>query len=78
MKKLKKFVYRMYFDKRTGNIIGINTQQFKKKCAYKEQCPVPDIQAFVLSDLDRKLPPLLGQVPKSVIEVEAHLEVFEK
>ena len=79
MKKLKKFVFKLYFDIKTGAPIGYNSRTGCLNCNVRkragldvEMCP-PPIQQLVIADLDKELPPLIGK-PKHVIE--AHAEVF--
>ena len=80
MKKLKAFWFKAYFDKKTGNPIGVNTRNHCVNCGVRKQvgapieaCP-PEVGGLIIADLDRELPPLVKDKKSDVIE--AHVEMF--
>jgi len=82
MKKLKRFWFKAYFDKASGNPIGINTRNHCVNCQIRKQvgappeaCP-PEVGGLIIADLDRALPPIIGK-PDSVIEANVEMFFYE-
>jgi hypothetical protein len=88
-KRLKKFVYKLFFDKKSGKIEGINTQKLCedrcKQCAlfqreggnFQATPQAPNVTALVVADLDRQLPEYKDK-PEHIVECEAEMQIFEK
>ena len=77
-KTLKKFVYKIYFDKNTGMPIAWNTKAVCSNCPlFKKEGGnfigyPPNMSGLYVVDLDQKLQPLIPH-PPHIIEAEAEV-----
>jgi len=83
MKLLKKFWYKLYFNKKAGKVMAIGTKMMCEKCPIRNkvnapmEATPPHIEGLIVCDLDQALPSFKGKKPSEVVEAHAEVLIYE-